>query len=101
MLLKDPKKTFKKILVSFSRNSCYLILTQNTKNHVSFLHFLVSHSCSFFLKKNLDSRPQGNILIADGGWKEGFRDEDRGGGGSNYGNMVFEWDGVVDPREFF
>lgn len=23
------------------------------------------------------------------------------GGKSNYGNMVFEWDGVCDPREFF
>lgn len=23
------------------------------------------------------------------------------GGESNYGNMGFEWDGVVDPREFF
>ncbi len=22
-------------------------------------------------------------------------------GESNYGNMVFEWDGVVDPRVFF
>ena len=22
------------------------------------------------------------------------------GGKSNYGNMVFEWDGVFDPREF-
>jgi len=24
-----------------------------------------------------------------------------GGGGSYYGNMVFEWYGIVDPREFF